>query len=110
MGASRASRQCSRDSTGRGLWVTSSCEYKNQGLRPSPYCADEPGIKNNWDYVAYTNLYNAVYDTLKRVNPNIRVGGPYLPIRHHPQTGPVELLAGEVAAMTYWLNHAHGAD
>ena len=56
----------------RGLWVTANCQYKNQGLRPSPYCADEPGIKNNWDYVAYTNLYNAVYDTLKRVNPNIR--------------------------------------
>ncbi|MCT9076749.1 GH39 family glycosyl hydrolase [Streptomyces fulvoviolaceus] len=31
-----------------------------------------------WDYEGYTQLYNLVYKALKKVNPEIMVGGPYL--------------------------------
>jgi hypothetical protein len=40
------------------------------------------GFWNNaeqrWDYEGYTQLYNLVYKALKKVNPKIMVGGPYL--------------------------------
>ncbi|MFF3335997.1 xylan 1,4-beta-xylosidase [Streptomyces sp. NPDC002888] len=40
------------------------------------------GFWNNaagrWDYEGYTRLYNLVYRALKKVNPDILVGGPYL--------------------------------
>ena len=60
----------------------------------------------NWDYVAYTNFYNAVYDALKSVNPAIKVGGPYLIIEG---TGnPIS--ANNNAVIDYWLHNKHGAD
>jgi hypothetical protein len=31
-----------------------------------------------WDYEGYTQLYNLVHKALKKVNPKIMVGGPYL--------------------------------
>ncbi|PWI19487.1 xylan 1,4-beta-xylosidase [Streptomyces sp. Act143] len=31
-----------------------------------------------WDYEGYTELYNLVYKALKKVDPDIMVGGPYL--------------------------------
>ncbi|MEU0413643.1 xylan 1,4-beta-xylosidase [Streptomyces griseorubiginosus] len=34
--------------------------------------------KARWDYEGYTQLYNLVYKALKKVNPDIMVGGPYL--------------------------------
>ncbi|MFP3990283.1 xylan 1,4-beta-xylosidase [Streptomyces sp. E11-3] len=34
--------------------------------------------KGRWDYEGYTELYNLVYDALKKVNKDIMVGGPYL--------------------------------
>jgi hypothetical protein len=40
------------------------------------------GFWNNaearWDYEGYTQLYNLVYKALKKVDPKIMVGGPYL--------------------------------
>ncbi|MEU1477460.1 xylan 1,4-beta-xylosidase [Streptomyces sp. NPDC001668] len=40
------------------------------------------GFWNNgrarWDYEGYTQLYNLVYQALKKVDPKIMVGGPYL--------------------------------
>ncbi|MET7734080.1 xylan 1,4-beta-xylosidase [Streptomyces sp. NPDC005402] len=34
--------------------------------------------KSRWDYEGYTQLYNLVYKALKKVDPKIMVGGPYL--------------------------------
>jgi hypothetical protein len=34
--------------------------------------------EQRWDYEGYTQLYNLVYKALKKVNPKIMVGGPYL--------------------------------
>jgi hypothetical protein len=70
---------------------------------------------NNWDYVRYTQLYNKVYDALKRVNPKIQVGGPYLVIegtgskRGDWATEP-PIRARQWQVLNYWLQHKHGAD
>lgn len=34
--------------------------------------------RGRWDYEGYTELYNAVYDALKEVDPGLAVGGPYV--------------------------------
>lgn len=71
---------------------------------------------NNWDYVRYTELYNAVYDALKSVNPNIKVGGPYLVIegtgsdKSHNWTTDKPIRARQWEVLNYWLQHKHGAD
>jgi hypothetical protein len=70
---------------------------------------------NNWDYVAYTALYNKVYDALKSVNPNIQVGGPYLVIEGTgTQTGEwytaTPLTKRNLTVIDYWMQYKHGAD
>lgn len=72
------------------------------------------------DYEGYTDLYNAVYDALKAVNPAIQVGGPYVILDSNPDhsTGNESALAGaygtidqrSLDSITYWLAHKHGAD
>jgi hypothetical protein len=74
--------------------------------------------RRNWNYVAYTNLYNAVYRALKGVDPAIRVGGPYLVIggtgsnalgrRGYASADPITVRDREV--LDYWLGHKAGAD
>ena len=70
---------------------------------------------NNWDYVRYTQLYNKVYDALKSVNRDIKVGGPYLVIEGTgTETGqwwaekPITKRNRDLLA--YWLAHKRGAD
>lgn len=71
---------------------------------------------NNWDYVRYTQLYNAVYDALKSVNPAIQVGGPYLVIegtgsgKSRDWTTDTPIRARQWEVLDYWLKHKHGAD
>lgn len=69
------------------------------------------------DAEAYTALYNKVYAALKEVDPDIQVGGPYLPINSHTD-GPDRRLRGPwgvvdgatLDALEYWLEHKAGAD
>jgi len=69
------------------------------------------------DAEAYTELYNKVYAALKAVDPDIQVGGPYLPINSHTD-GPDRRLRGRwgvvdgatLDALEYWLEHKAGAD
>jgi hypothetical protein len=73
-----------------------------------------------WDYEAYTDLYNAVYDALKAVNPDNQVGGPYVVIdtdsnhsKLHPSSlsGPYGTVdQRSLDAIQYWLTHNRGAD
>jgi len=73
----------------------------------------------NHDYVAYTTLYNKVYDALKSVNPNIKVGGPYMVLEG---TGSTEDLGTpsawytgspistrQQAFLDYWFKNKRGA-
>jgi hypothetical protein len=72
----------------------------------------------NWDYRAYTAMYNRVWRALKAVDPRIRVGGPYLVVegtgsRSAGKDGygvaePVTERNWEV--LRYWLRNKRGAD
>src|SRR5581483_7910660 len=70
---------------------------------------------NNWDYVAYTRLYNKVYDALKKANQDIQVGGPYIVIEG-TGTGSGDWWSDRPIgdrnreAIEYWLKNKHGAD
>jgi hypothetical protein len=57
---------------------------------------------DNWDYVRYTNFYNAVYDALKSVRPDAKLGGPYYPFDGAKKK--------DWQVIDYWLKHKHGAD
>ncbi|TNY38538.1 GH39 family glycosyl hydrolase [Thermomonospora catenispora] len=70
-----------------------------------------------WNHEGYTRLYNLVYDAVKAVNPENKVGGPYVPMYSHVG-GPGSSLRGEwgsvdqiaLDAVEYWLTHKRGAD
>ncbi|MCJ7728986.1 MAG: hypothetical protein MUO27_03785, partial [Sedimentisphaerales bacterium] len=72
----------------------------------------------NWDYVRYTNLYNAVYDAVKSVRPDAKIGGPYLGIQG--DGGATIGKSGtdtfspigtpDWTVINYWLTNKHGAD
>ena len=72
---------------------------------------------NNWDYENYTALYNKCYRALKAVNPNIKVGGPYLVIegtgngKWPPNDATNAPLSPRNAlVIDYWLANKVGAD
>lgn len=73
---------------------------------------------NNWDYVAYTNLYNIIYDSLKAVNPNIKIGGPYIVIQgtgsdafgYSGRDTYVPIGGRDRTVLEYWLENKRGAD
>ncbi|MEV5568984.1 xylan 1,4-beta-xylosidase [Spirillospora sp. NPDC052269] len=76
---------------------------------------------NRWDYEGYTKLYNKVYAALKKVNPNLKVGGPYIVLNSDAPgraTGPPSELHGVwgsmdqrgLDAVKYWSKHKAGAD
>ena len=76
--------------------------------------------KNRWDYEDYTDLYNAVYDAVKKVRPDAQIGGPYVvldtwsadgspaPSALSGPWGVVDQRALDV--IDYWNTHKHGAD
>lgn len=74
--------------------------------------------RNNWDFVAYTRMYNAVHAALKSVDPSIRVGGPYLVIegtgsRSLGKTGYATaepITERDRETLEYWLANKRGAD
>ncbi|MEU6402666.1 xylan 1,4-beta-xylosidase [Streptomyces sp. NPDC046985] len=76
--------------------------------------------KARWDYEGYTELYNLVYRALKKVDPTIMVGGPYLsmdsvdPRQDNASTvlrGPWGAMDQRVLdAFSYWNAHKAGAD
>jgi len=76
--------------------------------------------KNRWRYEDYTVLYNKVYTALKSVNPNIKVGGPYVHVQswapganYYASTvsGPWGVIdRRDLDVITYWLANKVGAD
>lgn len=76
--------------------------------------------KNRWNYEDYTQMYNMIYDSLKTVNADIFIGGPYVAMdswSHSAISHPSEL-RGEYGVMdqrpldviSYWLQNKKGAD
>jgi hypothetical protein len=75
--------------------------------------------RNRWDYVAYTNLYNTIWNTVKPARPDIKIGGPYVVLNSYgtPQwfdstvTGPWGTYdKRDLDVITYWLKNKAGAD
>ena len=76
--------------------------------------------ENRWDYESYTLMYNIIYDSVKAVNGDAKIGGPYITMDSwstdlisHPSE-----LEGEYGVIdqrpldviSYWLEHKHGAE
>jgi hypothetical protein len=77
--------------------------------------------KDRWDYEAYTEFYNRVYDALKAYDPTLSVGGPYQTMDSLSQpdrTSRASKIRGAwgtldqrpLDTIAYWLQHKHGAD
>lgn len=76
---------------------------------------------NRWDHEGYTRLYNKVYTALKKVDEDIKVGGPYMVMNSNApggRYGPPSELSGpwgvmdqrNLNAVKYWYEHKKGAD
>ncbi|WP_246148776.1 GH39 family glycosyl hydrolase [Nonomuraea turkmeniaca] len=73
---------------------------------------------NRWDARGYTEMYNKVYTALKKVNKDIQVGGPYVPIESSARSARPSELSGPwgtvdqraLDAIEYWIDHKKGAD
>jgi hypothetical protein len=70
----------------------------------------------DWDFTAYTRLYNEVYDALKSVDPDLKVGGPYMIIEgtgteraNSPPTAK-PIIQRNLRGLEYWLGNKRGAD
>lgn len=71
-----------------------------------------------WDSVGYTNLYNAVYDSVKLVRPDIKIGGPYVPLDSWHTGVNRSGVGGDwgkfdkriLQVINYWLREKSGAD
>ncbi len=68
------------------------------------------------DFKGYTELYNKVYDAVKAVRPDAKVGGPYIGFDSN-KTGKSELRGSwgvvnqnALDAFEYWLKNKKGAD
>ncbi|MGA4991629.1 GH39 family glycosyl hydrolase [Nonomuraea bangladeshensis] len=73
---------------------------------------------NKWDARGYTEMYNKVYDALKKVDKDIQVGGPYMSIGNSASPDARSELSGPwgtvdqraLDAIRYWMQHKKGAD
>lgn len=74
---------------------------------------------NNWNMPAFVSFYNTVYDALKSYNPNLLIGGPYVPLTTWGSPtagGHPSALAGpwgtvdqrSLDAISYFLKYTHG--
>ena len=73
------------------------------------------GGTEQWNYVAYTTLYNKVYDALKSVRAGIKVGGPYLVLKGTgsnlgPWFSAPPIHRQNMLVIDYWLANKRGAD
>jgi hypothetical protein len=75
--------------------------------------------KNRWDYASYTTLYNTIWNTVKPVRPDIKIGGPYVVLNSYGNdqwfdstiTGPWGTYdKRDLDVITYWLKNKAGAD
>lgn len=74
--------------------------------------------QNRWDIEGYTELYNKVYDALKAVDKDIKVGGPYVSVGSTtaPEQGAEikgpwgSVIQRDLEAVEYWIEKKKGAD
>lgn len=75
--------------------------------------------ENRWDYEAYTEFYNTIWNTVKPVRPDILIGGPYVALNSYGDplftdseiTGPWGAIdPRDTDAIKYWMENKAGAD
>jgi hypothetical protein len=75
--------------------------------------------RNRWAYEDFTTFYNKVYTALKKVNPDIKVGGPYMVMNSNvPNQSDQSAVRGSwgsldprvIDAVRYWMKNKKGAD
>jgi hypothetical protein len=72
----------------------------------------------DWDITDFTDFYNQVYDAVKRVRPDAKIGGPYVVLNLFASTSHPSTMKGaygvvdqrSLDAICYWNEHKHGAD
>ena len=70
---------------------------------------------NRWELEDYADLYNAVYDSIKKVNPIVKVGGPFMHIESSPKGKNMALFDGSISptdrqALAAFLQKARALD
>jgi hypothetical protein len=80
---------------------------------------------NRWRYEDYTQMYNLVYDAVRSVRPDTRIGGPYVVMDSWSDTGAGGWPARDPSlynqswgtadqrpldVISYWLANKHGAE
>jgi hypothetical protein len=76
------------------------------------------GKGDDWNIADFTDFYNQVYDAVKRVRPDAKIGGPYVVLDLFATTSKPSALKGaygvvderSLDAIRYWNQHKHGAD
>jgi hypothetical protein len=83
----------------------------------SPGCYPTACGQNRWDHERYTALYNAVWDAVKAVRPDAKLGGPYLVLEGTGSTGTSgsdatnsPITPRMMSSIDYWLANMRGAD
>lgn len=84
-------------------------------LGTDPGCTPSVCGQDRWDYERYTTLYNAVWDAVKAVRPDAKLGGPYVVMDYQYNPSNVCGTYGcidqrDLDVITYWLANKHGAD
>lgn len=77
--------------------------------------------KNRWNYEGYTIMYNQIWDKVKAVRPDVKIGGPYPALTTSSKSGRSynsTVLKGawgwadqrDMDVITYWLQNKTGGD
>ena len=75
---------------------------------------------NRWNYEGYTTLYNLIWNGVKAVRPDIKIGGPYVVVNSYLNPNGVQdsgyggpygtFDKRDLDVIEYWLEHKVGAD
>ena len=103
--------------------------YSPLGVRNYIVWSEVKGFWNrdiqNWDFVEFTKLYNAVYDEIKDFDSSLNVGGPYFVVAGTGSEGMPDPVAGTVPSQharkmpiidrdveffEYWVKNKRGTD
>ncbi|MBI4136588.1 hypothetical protein HY469_00845 [Candidatus Roizmanbacteria bacterium] len=110
------------DALGRPLPKVTYFQVWNE-FKGIAFITNSPGNpwNNNWLAPEYTDLYNKVWDAVKAVRPDAKLGGPYLVVessgsRHLPGVDQTAWYTANPitnrnkAVIRHWMENKHGAD
>jgi len=76
--------------------------------------------QDRWNHEGYTKLYNMIWNKVKDIRPDIKIGGPYVVLNSFGEAGFKTTNKGsgdwgyfdkrDIAVVEYWLKNKAGAD